>query len=135
MSKQQIHRSVVIDGSLITPADLDNLVDIKNHLTEAGRIYRFLSDDAQKVLRDMHSEDTWIGHLVRWGDQNCNEAIAAVLSAPAAGTQSNENLCKRTLAMYRPGVPMAGVHCSFAYQGKMPNTGSQVCHLCGAKRE
>lgn len=47
---------------------------------------------------------------------------------------SDVSLCKRTLALYRPGVTLPGVHCSFAYRGEMPNTGPLVCHLCGTRK-
>lgn len=40
-------------------------------------------------------------------------------------------LCPRTLAIWKRGEALAGVHCSYAYSGKMPNTGRLVCHLCG----
>lgn len=43
--------------------------------------------------------------------------------------------CMRTLAIVRPGFPMAGVGHSFAYRGAVPNTGSLICHLCGKVKE
>lgn len=43
----------------------------------------------------------------------------------------NKPLCTRDLALWKPGKPLAGVHCSYAYSGKIPNTGRLVCHLCG----
>jgi hypothetical protein len=41
------------------------------------------------------------------------------------------NLCQRTNALWKPGQPIAGVFCSYAYRGKIPCTGTLRCHLCG----
>lgn len=40
-------------------------------------------------------------------------------------------LCPRTVCLYKPGVSIPGVFCRYAYTGKMPCTGPQVCHMCG----
>lgn len=42
-------------------------------------------------------------------------------------------LCPRTLAIYKPGVPMPGVTHAYAYGGDMPCTGPLVCALCGER--
>lgn len=39
--------------------------------------------------------------------------------------------CPRTLALYRPGVPM-GIGHHYAYSGEIPCTGRLCCTLCGA---
>jgi hypothetical protein len=39
--------------------------------------------------------------------------------------------CNRSLAVYKPGVPMADIRCIYAYTGRIPNTGSRRCMLCG----
>lgn len=75
----KLKSDVVIDGNRITPADLDNLNDIRKHLYEAGKLYGFLSPGAQKVLYELHSENTWVGHIVRWGEQNAGEAIDKIV--------------------------------------------------------
>lgn len=80
MSKK-LKNDVVIDGNRITPADLDNLNDIRKHFSEAGRLFSFLSPGAQKVLFEMHSVDTWVGHTIRWGEQNTGEAIDKIVGA------------------------------------------------------
>lgn len=75
----KLKSDVVIDGNRITPADLDNLNDIRKHLSEASNLYGFLSPGAQKVLYELHSENTWVGHIVRWGEQNTGEAIDKIM--------------------------------------------------------
>lgn len=40
-------------------------------------------------------------------------------------------LCRRTVCLHKPGVPLPGVRCSFRYNGRMPCTGRLVCHTCG----
>lgn len=42
--------------------------------------------------------------------------------------------CKRTLALWRPGVPVPGLKCWWSYNGRVPCTGSLVCHLCGERK-
>lgn len=42
--------------------------------------------------------------------------------------------CPRTLAIYRPGVPMGFGH-HFAYSGRVPCTGSLVCTMCGLRKD
>lgn len=44
-------------------------------------------------------------------------------------------LCRRTLAIWKPGQPQQGVHCSFSFTGKVPNTGRLACHLCYRTKE
>lgn len=78
---KKLKSDVEINGNSITPADLDNLNDIRKHLSEAGTLYSFLSPGAQQVLYDLHSEDTWVGHIVRWGEQNTSEAIDTIVEA------------------------------------------------------
>jgi len=75
----KLKSDVLIDGNRITPADLDNLNDIRKHLSEASNLYGFLSPGAQKVLYELHSENTWVGHIVRWGEQNTGEAIDKIM--------------------------------------------------------
>ena len=43
-------------------------------------------------------------------------------------------LCPRTLALWRPGVPVAGVPCHYTYIGRVPLTGTLVCPLCGGRK-
>lgn len=40
--------------------------------------------------------------------------------------------CPRTLCLYKPGVPIPGVVCTYAYTGSIPCTGQQRCMTCGA---
>jgi len=40
-------------------------------------------------------------------------------------------LCARTLALFRPGIPIPGTVCYYTYTGRMPCTGSLRCFLCG----
>lgn len=42
-----------------------------------------------------------------------------------------EDLCKRTAAIYKPGVPMSGMKCWYSWSGKMPLTGVLRCPMCG----
>jgi hypothetical protein len=42
--------------------------------------------------------------------------------------------CPRTRAIWKPGVPIEGVKCSYAWTGKVPCTGRLVCHLCGREK-
>lgn len=44
------------------------------------------------------------------------------------------NPCKRTLALYRTGVPM-DTPCRYAYTGRVPCTGPLVCTMCGERKE
>jgi len=46
----------------------------------------------------------------------------------------NKPLCTRDLAIWKAGKPLAGVHCSYHWSGKIPCTGRQVCHLCGKEK-
>lgn len=39
--------------------------------------------------------------------------------------------CPRTLALWRPGVPIDGVGHSYSWSGKIPCTGVLRCTLCG----
>lgn len=48
---------------------------------------------------------------------------------------TEKELCPRTLAVHKPGETMPGVYHSFAYTGKIPNTGPKVCHLCGQRED
>ena len=41
--------------------------------------------------------------------------------------------CPRTLAIYKPGVPMTGVNHHFAWSGSVPMTGTLRCTLCGQR--
>lgn len=41
--------------------------------------------------------------------------------------------CPRTLALYKPGQAMDGIGHAFSYRGRVPNTGSLICTLCGAR--
>jgi hypothetical protein len=41
--------------------------------------------------------------------------------------------CSRTLAIYRPGVPIEGVEHRFAWGGMLPCTGVLRCMLCGER--
>ena len=79
--KKKIKNDVVINGNTITPADLDNLNDIHNHLSEVSKLYYFLSPGAIETLYELHSEDTWVGHIARWGEQNTSEAIEKIMKA------------------------------------------------------
>jgi len=81
MPNKKIVNDVEIDGNKITKADFDNLQDMQKHFSEAQRIYAFLSPGMQKYLHDFHNENTQVGHLVRWGEQNCEEVVAAVFKA------------------------------------------------------
>ncbi len=40
-------------------------------------------------------------------------------------------LCKRTFCLTRPGEPVAGMFCHFAYSGAIPCTGPKLCLYCG----
>lgn len=42
-----------------------------------------------------------------------------------------DNLCERTLCLYKPGVKMQGMKCHYIYTGKMPCTGRLACQTCG----
>jgi hypothetical protein len=42
--------------------------------------------------------------------------------------------CPRTRAIWKPGVPIEGVKCSYAWTGKVPCTGRLACHLCGREK-
>jgi len=66
-----------------------------------------------------------IADIVAMIDPTGALARAGMLSTP----------CDRTLAIYRPGVPMPGMYCSGSYRGGMPNTGRHACHLCGRTME
>jgi hypothetical protein len=44
-------------------------------------------------------------------------------------------MCQRTLAIYRPGVPVPGVNHHWYWNGKVPCTGRLVCGLCGKDKE
>jgi hypothetical protein len=45
--------------------------------------------------------------------------------------QKDYSPCMRTLAIFKPGVPLPGVRHSYAWSGKVPCTGSLRCTLCG----
>lgn len=84
---EQFNKNILIDGNSITPADLDNLKDIRKHLSEVESLFGFLSDGAKQALLDMHSEDTWLGHIARWGAKNAGEAIEAIRDAHAISSK------------------------------------------------
>ena len=44
---------------------------------------------------------------------------------------TDTSLCQRTLCLYKPGVKITGMRCSYHWTGKMPCTGRLVCHRCG----
>lgn len=55
------------------------------------------------------------------------EQLAAAVAAPATPPA----LCKRTVALWKPGEPQAGVYCRLSWSGRMPLTGRLRCTLCG----
>lgn len=56
-----------------------------------------------------------------------NASLNAFLKAPE---DKPKDECPRTLALYKPGVPMGGDH-SYSWSGSMPCTGVLRCTMCG----
>jgi hypothetical protein len=42
-------------------------------------------------------------------------------------------MCARTLAIWRPGISIFGVHCQLSWNGHIPCTGVLRCTLCGRR--
>lgn len=42
--------------------------------------------------------------------------------------------CARTLALWKPGVPIKGLKCKYSWTGKMPCTGRLICQMCGKEK-
>ena len=49
-------------------------------------------------------------------------------------SESTDKPCPRTLALYKPGVPMPGVSHHYAWTGRIPCTGVLRCTLCGDRK-
>lgn len=45
-----------------------------------------------------------------------------------------DEICQRTFALFRPGIPIEGVTCSYRYTGSIPCTGLRVCRMCGKEK-
>lgn len=67
-----------------------------------------------------------------WGSQH-NDPQHGELTNIIETNERTERFdsCPRTLALYKPGVRIEGVRCSYSYAGSVPLTGRQRCHLCG----
>jgi hypothetical protein len=51
-----------------------------------------------------------------------------------AAARLPSSLCPRTFALYKPGIPFAGVGHRYAWTGSAPLTRRMCCTLCGQER-
>ena len=70
-----------INGNTITDSDVEILKQMHLKSKEIQNLYVNLSGGCQSALLDLHTSDTWVGHCVRWLEQNTEESINQIEKA------------------------------------------------------